>query len=90
MMLEFLSDNADVWAGIAYWSAGPAWGDYPFSIEPVGEFGSADLTDRPQMEVFQRHLPAYGFEQTGSCPNSDLTATALMSCVSTACWYSVN
>lgn len=32
--LQYLKDNADVWTGWLWWSAGPWWGDYMFSMEP--------------------------------------------------------
>ncbi|KAL4796604.1 endo-a-1,4-glucanase [Aspergillus venezuelensis] len=33
-MLSYLSDNSDVWMGALWWSAGPWWGDYMYSMEP--------------------------------------------------------
>jgi endoglucanase len=51
-LLLHVEANADVWLGWTYWSAGPWWGDYFFSLEP-GPTG-----DRPQMGVLQRHLPS--------------------------------
>ena len=48
-----------MWAGFAYWSAGPWWGGYPFSIEPTGDL-TAEFTEREQMTVLRRHLPALG------------------------------
>jgi endoglucanase len=32
--LQHLVDNSDVWTGWLFWSAGPWWGDYMFSLEP--------------------------------------------------------
>jgi endoglucanase len=49
-MLSHLGSNADVWLGWAWWAAGPWWGDYMFSLEPVNG------TDRPQMVVLEKHL----------------------------------
>ncbi len=49
-VLDYLHRNADVWTGWTYWAAGPAWGDYMFTIEP--ENGE----DRPQMLVLERDL----------------------------------
>ncbi len=48
--LHYLQSNADMWTGWTYWAAGPAWGDYMFTIEP--ENG----TDRPQMLVLEKYL----------------------------------
>lgn len=49
-LLLHVEANADVWLGWTYWSAGPWWGDYFFSLEPRPGY------ERPQMEVLQRHL----------------------------------
>lgn len=51
-VLHYLRANADVWSGWTYWAAGPAWGDYMFTIEP--ENGA----DRPQMKVLEKYLTA--------------------------------
>ncbi|KAH8714516.1 glycoside hydrolase superfamily [Ilyonectria robusta] len=32
--LQHLLDNSDVWTGWLWWSAGPWWGDYMYSMEP--------------------------------------------------------
>ncbi|RMJ28091.1 fCBD [Aspergillus sp. HF37] len=33
-MLGYMEENADVWLGGCWWSAGPWWADYIFSMEP--------------------------------------------------------
>jgi len=33
-MLEYMSENSDVWKGWLLWGGGPWWGDYIFSVEP--------------------------------------------------------
>ncbi|KAF3399472.1 putative endo-beta-1,4-glucanase B [Talaromyces pinophilus] len=33
-MLNYLEQNSGVWLGASWWSAGPWWGDYIFSMEP--------------------------------------------------------
>lgn len=33
-MLDYLSENSDVWLGALWWGAGPWWGDYIYSFEP--------------------------------------------------------
>lgn len=48
-ILDHLDGNTDVWLGWTYWAAGPWWGDYMFSVEPVNG------QDRPQMEVLRAH-----------------------------------
>lgn len=34
-LLRSLNENEDVWAGALWWAAGPWWGEYVFSVEPV-------------------------------------------------------
>jgi endoglucanase len=48
-MLQYMSDNSDVWLGWTYWAAGPWWGNYPFSVQPTSE------EDKPQMKVLIEH-----------------------------------
>lgn len=50
--LTFLHANDDVWLGWAWWAAGPAWGEYMFSLEPVG----TPPQDRPQMAWLAPYL----------------------------------
>jgi len=33
-VMTYLADNDDVWKGFTWWSAGPWWGTYMYSIEP--------------------------------------------------------
>ncbi|ACA15596.1 Cellulase [Methylobacterium sp. 4-46] len=54
-MLAYMDRHA-VWQGATYWAAGPWWGDYMFSIEPTG-LGTAQVTDRPQMDVLEKYAP---------------------------------
>lgn len=49
-MLTMMETNRDVWIGFTWWSAGPWWGNYMFSIEP--DKG----VDRPQMNYLLPHL----------------------------------
>lgn len=48
-MLDYMESNSDVWMGWTWWAAGPAWGDYMFTLEPNG-------SDRPQMAWLASHL----------------------------------
>ncbi|MCA9675732.1 MAG: glycoside hydrolase family 5 protein, partial [Myxococcales bacterium] len=50
-MLDHVDGNPDVWIGWTWWAAGPWWGDYIYSLEPVGG------VDRPQLAVLREHLP---------------------------------
>ncbi|MDR3710687.1 MAG: glycoside hydrolase family 5 protein [Capsulimonadaceae bacterium] len=53
-MLGYMEANRDVWAGFTYWSAGPWWGDYMYSIEPT------KAGDRPQLWYLLPHLHGIG------------------------------
>ena len=54
-MLRSMEADRDVWTGFTYWSAGPWWGEYMFSVEPkTGPDGKK--TDRPQLAFLQPHL----------------------------------
>jgi endoglucanase len=48
--LTHVESNNDVWAGWAWWAAGPWWGSYMYSIEPAG------TTDKPQMSLLRSFL----------------------------------
>ncbi len=54
----FLNRNADVWIGWSAWAAGPWWGDYPLSLQPVGP------VDKPQMRVLRPFLSGAGVPAT--------------------------
>ena len=49
-VVSYLKANSDVWLGWTYWAAGPRWGEYMFTIEPVAG------QDRPQMVVLEKYL----------------------------------
>lgn len=49
-MLSAMERDRDVWLGFTWWSAGPWWGDYMFTIEPKNG------KDRPQMDWLRPHL----------------------------------
>ncbi len=50
-LLSFVSENADVWLGWAAWAAGPRWGDYAMSVQPL-----PNGKDRPPMAILHRHI----------------------------------
>jgi endoglucanase len=54
-MLGFMDANDDVWLGWSWWSGGPWWGEYMFTLEPLN-LGQPSETDRPQLAVMQPHL----------------------------------
>ena len=51
---KYMSDNRDTWLGYAYWSAGPWWGEYMYTLEPTG-LGTGTITDRAQLSILQRY-----------------------------------
>lgn len=51
-LLAHLEANSDVWLGWAWWSAGPWWGEYQFTLEPVD-----GNTHRPAMSVLFDFIP---------------------------------
>lgn len=48
--LTYLEANKDIYIGWTFWSAGPWWGEYIFTIEPK------DGQDRPQMAIIKPFL----------------------------------
>jgi endoglucanase len=50
-LLGHLEQNDDVWLGWTWWSAGPWWDEYQFTLEPM-----PGGQDRPQMSLLQSHL----------------------------------
>jgi len=50
-----MDQNKDVWTGYTYWSAGPWWGKYAYSVEPTGLKENAPA-DKNQMAVLLKHL----------------------------------
>lgn len=55
-MLRDMEKNRDVWTGWAWWSAGPWWGDYMYSLEPKNG------VDSPLMRWLVPHLQPAGAE----------------------------
>jgi endoglucanase len=55
-MLSYIQANADVWEGRAWWSAGPWWGEYMFTLEPTN-LGQPGQTDRAAMAVLRSFIP---------------------------------
>jgi endoglucanase len=49
-MLSYIDQHRDAWVGWTWWSAGPWWGSYMFSIEPNNG------ADAPQMATLLKHL----------------------------------
>jgi endoglucanase len=55
-MLNHIAQNADVWLGWTWWSAGPWWGGYMFTLEPTN-LGQPSQTDQPAMAVLRNFIP---------------------------------
>ena len=49
-MLSAIDQHHDLWVGWTWWSAGPWWGSYMYSIEP------ANGVDAPQLATLEQHL----------------------------------
>jgi endoglucanase len=45
--------QSDYIQGGVYWSAGPWWGSYPLSLEPIGSY--PNYSDQPQMSITQKY-----------------------------------
>jgi endoglucanase len=54
-ILSYMDQNKDVWIGYTYWSAGPRWNKYMYSVEPTGIKEGAPV-DKNQMSVLLKHL----------------------------------
>lgn len=53
--VAYMKANADVWMGWTYWSAGPWWGPYNYSIEP-SNLGQASQAEAAQMTALLPYL----------------------------------
>jgi endoglucanase len=67
-MLSYMEQNSDVWLGAEWWSAGPWWADYIFSMEPPS--GTAY---EYYISVLEPYFPG------GSGPTTTTTTTATTS-----------
>ncbi|KAJ5666112.1 uncharacterized protein N7477_008560 [Penicillium maclennaniae] len=75
-MLSYMSDNTDVWMGASWWSAGPWWGSYMYSLEPSS--GPAYSTYLPILEKY-----FVGDSSSASTSASTSTASAVETSTST-------
>lgn len=48
LFMKTISTNPNIVGG-TYWAAGPAWGNYPLSVEPKGTI------DKPQMKILEKY-----------------------------------
>jgi endoglucanase len=63
-LLSYMSENSDVWLGAEWWSAGPWWGTYMYSLEP---------TSGPAYSTYLPILEKYFVSGTGSSSSSSST-----------------
>ncbi|EIT78233.1 putative extracellular endoglucanase/cellulase [Aspergillus flavus] len=66
-LLSYMSDNSDVWMGAEWWSAGPWWGSYMYSMEP---------TDGTAYSTYLPILKKYFVDGTGASTSSSATSAA--------------
>ncbi|CAG8189406.1 unnamed protein product [Penicillium olsonii] len=66
-MLSYMSDNSDVWMGAEWWSAGPMWGSYMYSLEP---------NEGPAYSTYLPILEKYFVDGSASASTSSATKTA--------------
>jgi endoglucanase len=50
-IVAYVETNSDVYVGWTYWAAGPWWGNYMFTLEPLSG------RDRLQMDLLEQYLP---------------------------------
>ncbi|KAF7588446.1 hypothetical protein BBP40_005710 [Aspergillus hancockii] len=74
-LLSYMSDNSDVWMGAEWWSAGPWWGTYMYSIEPSS--GPAYSTYLPILKKY--FVDASGSSTTSASPSSTAVASTTTS-----------
>ncbi|CAI7589684.1 unnamed protein product [Penicillium manginii] len=71
-MLSYMSDNSDVWMGAEWWSAGPWWGSYMYSLEP---------TSGPAYSTYLPILKEYFVSSSGSSASTSTTTAAATTAV---------
>ncbi|GFF49959.1 probable endo-beta-1,4-glucanase B [Aspergillus lentulus] len=69
-LLSYMSENSDVWLGAEWWSAGPWWGTYMYSLEP---------TSGPAYSTYLPILKKYFVSGTGSSSSSSSTTVSTTS-----------
>ncbi|KAE8144583.1 glycoside hydrolase [Aspergillus avenaceus] len=71
-LLSYMSDNSDVWMGAEWWSAGPWWGTYMYSMEPTD--GEAYSTYLP---ILKEYFPDGSASSSApSTPSSTATSAS--------------
>ncbi|KAJ6031302.1 Glycoside hydrolase superfamily [Penicillium herquei] len=70
-MLSYMSENSDVWMGAEWWSAGPWWGTYMYSLEPTD--GPAYSTYLP---ILEKYFVSSSTSTSTSSSSSSSTSTS--------------
>ncbi|KAJ5501354.1 Glycoside hydrolase superfamily [Penicillium expansum] len=78
-MLAYMSENSDVWMGAEWWSAGPMWGSYMYSLEPSN--GPAYSTYLP---ILEKYFVDGTASTSSSSTSSSSTSTAAKTSTTTA------
>jgi endoglucanase len=81
-MLSYMSENSDVWMGAEWWSAGPWWGSYMYSLEPSS--GPAYETYLPILEKYFVSSDSASTSSASSSSSSSSTKTAAPTTATTA------
>lgn len=73
-MLDYMEANADVWLGAEWWAAGPWWGDYIYSMEPM-----TGPAYEYYLEVLEPYFPggSYTATSTATATATSTTTTAV-------------
>ncbi|KAJ5485078.1 endo-beta-1-4-glucanase B [Penicillium diatomitis] len=71
-MLSYMQENSDVWMGASWWSAGPWWGSYMYSLEPTD--GPAYAAYLPILKKYFPSGSAASVDNTGSSAPSTTKA----------------
>jgi endoglucanase len=74
-MLSYMSENSDVWMGASWWSAGPWWGTYMYSLEP---------TDGPAYSTYLPILEKYFVSGSSSSASASTTTSGSVEATATA------
>ena len=81
-LLSYMSDNSDVWMGAEWWSAGPWWGSYMYSMEPTD--GTAYSTYLPILKKYFVDGTGASSSATSAVPSTAAASTSSTVSASTA------
>ncbi|KAL4891488.1 FII-CMCase [Aspergillus ambiguus] len=73
-MLDYLSQNTDVWLGAAWWAAGPWWGTYIFNMEPPSGTGYTNY-----LSLLKPYFPGGSGSSTTTTTTTSKTSTSTSS-----------